>query len=77
MKIENPNVSVKVIEDALTAEAARKEATRNVLQWFNQIDAEEELIPIDKPSELLALMIDAKGANLNRNELSIVREMCG
>lgn len=77
MKIENPNVSMKVIEDALIAESKRKEATRNVLQWFNQIDAEEELIPIDKPSELLALMIDAKGAYLNRNELSVVREMCG
>lgn len=77
MKIENPNVSLKVIEDALMNESARKEATRNVLQWFNQIDAEEELIPIDKPAELLALMIDAKGEYLNKNELSVVREMCG
>ncbi|UXX78960.1 hypothetical protein N7E81_16525 [Reichenbachiella carrageenanivorans] len=77
MKIEDPKVSMKVIEDALTTEAARKEATRNVLQWFNQIDAQEEIVPIDKPSELLALMIDAKGGILNRNELSVVREMCG
>ncbi|MEP2023759.1 MAG: hypothetical protein ABJH98_08745 [Reichenbachiella sp.] len=77
MNIENPNVSLKVIEDALTAEVARKKATKNVLQWFNQIDAEEELVPIDKPAELLALMIDAKGDLLDRNELSIVREMCG
>lgn len=77
MKIEDPKVSMKVIEDALTTETARKEATRNVLQWFNQIDAQEEIVPIDKPSELLALMIDAKGGILNRNELSVVREMCG
>lgn len=77
MNIENPKVSLKVIEDALAAEAERKEATRNVLQWFNQIDAEEELVPIDRPSELLALMIDAKGGLLNRNELSVVREICG
>lgn len=77
MKIENSNVSLRVIENALMREVARKEATKNVLQWFNQIDEEEELIPIDKPSELLALMIDAKGEYLNKNELSIVREMCG
>ncbi|WP_422358688.1 hypothetical protein [Reichenbachiella sp.] len=77
MKIEDPKVSLRVIEDSLMTEIARKEATRNVLQWFNQIDAEEELIPIDKPSELLALMIDAKGEYLNKNELSVVREMCG
>lgn len=77
MKIENSNVSLRVIENALMREVARKEATKNVLQWFNQIDEEEELIPIDKPSELLALMIDAKGEYLNKNELSVVREMCG
>lgn len=76
MKIENPRASMKVIEDAVTSESKRKEATRNVLQWFNQIDAEEEMVPIHKPSEFLALMIDAKGGYLNKNELSVVREIC-
>ena len=76
MKIENPFVYLGVHQDAKTEEKERMRATQNVLRWFHQIDAEEEIVPFDKPSQLLALMIDAKGDYLNRNELLIVREMC-
>ncbi|MCV9385775.1 hypothetical protein [Reichenbachiella ulvae] len=50
-------------------------AIQNIVNWVEEIDRHEEMLPLGNSDEMLALLENTKGAPLNAQELLVAHHM--
>ncbi|PIB35588.1 hypothetical protein BFP72_09380 [Reichenbachiella sp. 5M10] len=50
-------------------------AIHNIVKWVGEIDEREEILPLGNREEMMALLENAKGHELNNEERMIAAEM--
>lgn len=53
----------------------QRTAIHNIVQWVEEIDQREEILPLGNQDEMLALLENAKGQRLNPDEQYVAQQM--
>lgn len=61
--------------EVLESRALEQNAIQNIVKWVGEIDEREDMLPLGNREEMMALLENAKGAQLSTQEMLVAHHM--